>query len=366
VVFNGADLPADPAIRNRIFLHVMGSPDRYGRQLDGMGGGLSSVSKVVIVEAPTHPDADVDYTFVQIAVDEALADYGSACGNMSSAVGPFALEEGLVRATNGQTKLRIHNTNTGQIYVSDFAVQDGVPVEEDDFEIPGVTQTGAQVRLDFLEPAGAITGTLLPTGQACDTLDVPDVGPIDVSMIDAANPVAFVHAKAFGLTATEDPATLDANPDLMARLDTVRRHAAVAMGMAATPQQAKASNPKVAIVGAPAPFTALDGRIYDANSHDLGIRMISMGNFHRAVTLTGAMCIAVAAKIPGCVVAQMAQSQDALRIGNPSGVLPVDADVSAENGAYHARSATTFRTQRRLMEGNVLIPAALLDPEVAQ
>ncbi len=366
VVFNGADLPADPAIRNRIFLHVMGSPDRYGRQLDGMGGGLSSVSKVVIVEAPTHPDADVDYTFVQIAVNEALADYGSACGNMSSAVGPFAVEEGLVSATEGRTKLRIHNTNTGQIYVSDFAVQDGVPVEDGDFEIPGVTQTGAQVRLDFLDPGGAITGTLLPTGHARDTLHVPDVGTVEVSMIDAANPVAFVHAEAFGLTATENPATLDANTDLMAQLDKVRKHAAVAMGMAATPEQAKASNPKIAIVGAPAPFTALDGRSYDTSSHDINIRMISMGNFHRAVTLTGAMCIAVGAKIPGSVVAQTAKSQGSLRIGNPSGVLPVDANVSTKNGTYHARSATTFRTQRRLMEGNVLIPAGLLQAKVTQ
>lgn len=362
VVFNSMDLPSDPEIRNRIFLHVLGSPDRYGRQLDGMGGGLSSVSKVVIVGPSTRADADVDYTFVQIAVDSAVADYGSACGNMSSAVGPFAVEEGLIKATTDTTRVRIHNTNTSQIYISEFATEDGLALEDGDFEIPGVTQTGARIKLDFMDPAGAITGKLLPTGNPIDTLDIPGLGVVDISMIDAANPVAFVKAQAFGLTATESPGALDGDADVMAKLDTVRRHAAVAMGMTDTPEQAAQSNPKIALVGAPAPFSALDGRSYAADSHDVGIRMISMGNFHRAVTLTGAMCVAVAAKIDDSIVAEAAFARGALRIGNASGVLPVDSDVSLQNGTYHALSATTFRTQRRLMEGAVLCPAHLLEP----
>ena len=360
VVFNGADLPADRETRDRIFLHVLGSPDPYGRQLNGMGGGISSLSKVVIVEPSTHAKADVDYTFVQIAVGAPVADYGSACGNMSSAVGPFAVDEGLVAATDGTIHVRIHNTNTGQIYLSEFAVKDGKALEGGDFDIPGVAQSGARIKLDFLDPAGSITGKLLPTGNAVDRLDIDGIGPVEVSMVDAANPVAFVRAEAFGLTATETPTELDANSDVMNRLDTVRRHAAVAMGMAETPQQTKLSNPKIAIVGPSAPFTALDGRTYDATTHDVCIRLISMGNFHRAVTLTGAMCVAVAAKVTGSIVADAARTDGTLKIGNPSGVLPVEADVTSDGTGYQAISATTFRTQRRMMEGNLLYPARLL------
>lgn len=361
VVFNGADLPADRTLRDRIFLHVLGSPDGYGRQLDGMGGGLSSLSKVVIVDPSSHPEADVDYTFVQIAVDEPVADYGSACGNMSSAVGPFAVAEGLVGAKDGRLRVRIHNTNTGQIYWSEFDVKDGEAVEVGTFEIPGVTQRGARIRLDFLNPGGSKTTALLPTGNAVDHLEVAGIGGIDVSMVDAANPVAFVRASDFGVAATEAPAELEANAELMARLDTVRRLAGVAMGMAETPEDVPLSNPKIAIVADAAPFTALDDVSYNTESHDVTVRLISMGNFHRAITLTGAMCTAAAAKIDGSIVAQASGGDGTLRIGNPSGVLPVDAEVQCDDGCYQVRSATTFRTQRRIMEGDVLIPANLLN-----
>ncbi len=365
VVFNGADLPADREARDRVFLHVLGSPDRYGRQLDGLDGGISSLSKVVIVEPSTHPDADVDYTFVQIAVDAPVADYGSTCGNMSSAVGPFAVEEGLVPAVDGKTTVRIHNTNTGQIYLSEFEVEDGQVIEAGDFEVPGVTQSGARIKLDFLEPGGSITGKILPTGNAVDMLKVAGFGTIAVSMVDAANPVAFVHAAALELTATESPSSLDANRAVMDKLDAIRRRAAVAMGMAETPEQATLSNPKVAIVGPPAAFTALDGRKYESNSHDVCIRLISMGNFHRAITLTGAMCVAVAAKITGTIVAEATEIDGSLKIGNPSGVLPVDAHVTKNGSGYKAVSATTFRTQRRIMEGSVLCPADFRASKVA-
>lgn len=360
VVFNGADLPANREIRDRFFVHVLGSPDPYGRQLNGLGGGVSSLSKVVIVEPSTHPDADVDYTFVQIAVDIAIADYGSACGNMSSAVGPFAVEEGLVKGTEGTTRVRIHSTNTGQIYVSEFPVKDGLPLESGSFEIPGVAQKGARIKLDFMDPAGSITGKLLPTGNVIDRLNIDGVGNIEVSVVDAANPVAFIRADAFGLTATESPNELEANTEVMRKLEVVRRHAAVAMGLADCAEMTKLSNPKIAIVGPSAPFTALDGRDYDVASHDVCIRLISMGNFHRAVTLTGAMCVAVAAKIAGSIVAEIARASETLKIGNPSGVLPVDADVTHSGSEYLALSATTFRTQRRIMEGSVLCPTEVL------
>lgn len=356
VVFNGADLPADRAVRDRIFLHVLGSPDAYGRQLDGMGGGLSSLSKVVIVEPSSVPEADVDYTFVQIAVDAPVADYGSACGNMSSAVGPFAVDEGIVEVPDGEALVRMHSTNTGQIYHARFQVQDGKSVEEGDFEIAGVSGTGARITLDFLSPGGSKTGSLLPSGKALEVLQTED-GPVEVSLIDAANPVVYVRAADVGCTGAEAPQQLDADAALMARLDRIRRAGGVAMGMAATPEEVPLSNPKVAIVAPPSPFTSLDGRSYGADSHDLSVRLISMGNFHRAITLTGAMCVAVAAQVRGSLVQEAAGgAKDSVRIGNASGVLPAGAEM--EGG--RAVAATTFRTQRRIMEGAVLYPENLL------
>ena len=359
VVFRGEDLPSDTALWEPIFLHALGSPDAYGRQLNGMGGGLSSLSKVVIVSPSARDDADVDYTFVQVAVDKPVADYGSACGNMSSAVGPFAVEEDMVEVNDGTAIVRIYNTNTDQIYRAEFQVQDGIAVEAGTFEIPGVTPTGAPVKLDFMDPGGSKTEGVLPSGAVVNQLDIPELGMVEVSLVDAANPVVFVNAERFGKTGAEAPSDLDADKALMTQPDLVRRHGAVKMGMASTPEAAALSNPKVAMVAAPTQFVALDGRVYDANSYDVSVRLISMGNFHRAVTLTGAMCVAVASRIDGTLVSKIAKPDEALRIGNASGVLPVDADVDP-NGPT-ARSATTFRTQRRIMEGQVLVPFELME-----
>lgn len=357
VLFNGGDLPDDRALRDRIFLHVLGSPDAYGRQLNGLGGGLSSLSKVVIVEKSTVPEADVDYTFVQVAVDAPVADYGSACGNMSSAVGPFAVDEGIVDAADGEALVRIHSTNTGQIYHARFPVRGGKALEEGEFSIAGVSGTGAKVTLDFLSPGGSKTGSLLPTGQAADTLQTPD-GPVEASLIDAANPVVFVRAADMGCSASESPQELDADQKLMRRLEHIRRAGGVAMGLAESAASVLLSNPKVAMIGSPRDFTALDGSAYSAESHDLGVRLISMGNFHRAVTLTGAMCVAVAAQISGSLVQEAAGGlMKSVRIANPSGILPAGADVRP---GPQAHSATTYRTQRRIMEGAVLFPASLL------
>lgn len=354
VVFNTADLPDDPALRDRIFLRVLGSPDPYGRQLDGMGGGLSSLSKVVIVGPSAREDADVDYTFVQIAVDRPVADYGSACGNMSSCVGPFAVEEGLVHVPDGAARVRIFSTNTGQIYHARFAVQDGVPVERGDFVIPGVAGSGARVTMDVLSPGGAVTGRLLPTGRPADELEVPGLGRIAASLVDAANPVVFVLAADLGKRATERPQDLDADSGFMDRMEAIRRAGGVAMGLAANRGGVGLSNPKVAIVAAPAEFSALDGSEYGRDSHDIAVRLISMGNTHRAVTLTGGMCAAVAAGIPGTLIHEIAGRAGGLRIANPSGVLPVEAELRDGPAGPEAVLARTFRSQRRLMEGAVL------------
>lgn len=359
VMFNAADLPADKALRDRIFLQVMGSPDAYGRQLDGMGGGLSSLSKVVIVEASSRDDADIDYTFVQIAVGEPVADYGQLCGNMSSAVGPFALEEGLVSATGSQTVVRVHNTNTGKVFHSRFATKDGLAVEEGEFEIPGVTQPGAKVQLDFLDPGGSRTGQLMPTGHAVQTLDVPGHGTFTVSMIDASNPVVFVQATDLDVRGDESPMDLDANVALCQTLEAIRQHGAVAMGLAAEPQDTELSTPKVAIVASPSEFVALDGRTYAPVDYHASVRLVSMGNFHRAITLTGALCVAVAARIPGTLIAHHVPPSVDVLIGNPSGVLPVQAEVSEGPDGLIAHSATTFRTQRRIMEGYLAYSSGL-------
>lgn len=315
----------------------------------------------MIVEPSTRDDADVDYTFVQIAVGEPVADYGAMCGDLSSAVGPFAVDEGLVRVDDGQATVRVYNTNTDKLYRATFAGRNGRAIEAGDFEIPGVSGTGAKIKLDYLDPGGAATGSLLPTGRAVDRLDVPDVGPIEASLVDASNPVAFVRASDLSRTGLEAPAALDADTELMARLDAVRRTAAVAMGLSNRPEDALLSTPKIAMVAPPGDYTALDGRSYTADAHDIAVRLVSMGNVHRAVALTGAMCLATAVRVPDSIPHALARPSETTLIGNPSGLLPVAAEaVIGADGSAQALSATTYRTQRRVMEGAVLFPEALL------
>ena len=212
------DLPRDRAQWDEIFLAAIGSPDPYGRQLDGMGGGISSLSKVCVVGPSTRPDADIDYTFAQVQVKEAKVDYSGNCGNMSSAMGPFAVDEGLVKVSGKEALVRIHNTNTKKIIHARFALDDGMAAVDGDLAIPGVAGTGAPVRLEFREPGGATTGKLLPTGNVVDTLDVPGVGKIRASLVDAANACCFLNAADLGLTGIEMPEALDASDELLDKL----------------------------------------------------------------------------------------------------------------------------------------------------
>ena len=360
LIFNAADLPVTQAARDRIFLHALGSPDPYGRQLDGMGGGISSLSKIVIVAPATRTNADVNYTFVQVAVTKPVADYNSMCGNMSAAVGPFAVDEGMVPAADGLATVRVYNTNTDKIYHASFPVTNGKAVTTGNFEIPGVTGTGAQIKLDYLDPGGAATGKLLPTDQARTTLDVMEVGSIEVSLVDAANPVVFARATDLGIDGTEHPSDLDAQTSWMAKLEKIRCAAAIAMGIAATAKDVAPSIPKLALLAAAQPFVALDGRSYTAADSHMLVRFVSMGNIHLALPLTGAMCIAVAAAIDGTLAHEFGGKETELLLGNPSGVLPVQAKVRAHRDTYEAISATTYRTQRRLMEGAILCPSHYL------
>jgi len=357
VFFHARDLPQDPAERDRVILHALGSPDPYGRQLNGMGGGLSSLSKAVIVAPSKRDDADIDYTFAQVSVDRPVVDFIGACGNLSAAVGPFAVDEGLIEVPDGEALIRVHQVNTGKIYEARFQVAGGTAVEEGDFAMPGVGGVGAKITLDYLDPGGAITGALLPTGRVRDEIEIDGLGRVEASLVDATNAVVFLDAADLGYRATERPEALDADPVFMARMDEARRKGAVLMGLANRPEDASLASPKVGIVAPPAAFTALDGRDYAEDDMDLSARVISMENVHRAVPGANGMCIAAAARIEGTVPNRVACKGAPIRIGNPSGVLPVDADVSRDpDGGWNVRAITVYRTQRRLMEGAVLVP----------
>jgi 2-methylaconitate cis-trans-isomerase PrpF len=345
--FHEDDLPHAGPARDRILLEALGSPDPYGRQLDGMGGGISSLSKACIIGASTHPDAHVDYTFAQVEIRTPHVDYRGNCGNCSSAVGPFAIDEGLVPAVEPETDVRIHNTNTGKIIVAHVPIDDGEAAVRGDFDLAGVPGKGARIALDFLDPGGAGTGRLLPTGVAREIL-----GGVEASLVDATNPMVFVRAKDLGVAGIEPPTVLDADPALVARLEALRVEAAERMGVPGS-----AAVPKIAIVAPATDFEALDGAVYGAASVDLVARVVSMGNCHRAFALTAAMCLAVAARIEGSVVHECASSRVGdVRLGHPSGVLPIDAVVGARDGAPHAERVTVYRTARRLMEGFIRVP----------
>jgi len=366
ILFHRADLPAERADWESLFLAALGSPDRYGRQLNGMGGGLSSLSKVCVIGPASRADADVDYTFAQILVDRALVDFSPLCGNMSSTIGPFALDEGMVGGRGERAAVRIHNTNTSKIIVATFPLEDGMAAVEGDLAIPGVEGTGAPVRLDFLDPGGAITGKLLPTGKVAETLAVPGLGSLEVSMIDASNACVFLQARALGLTGTEMPAEIEANAALMQKLAAIRIAASLAMGVATSEEEAqrKTAVPFIGFVTAPTEARTLAGGRVEASAADLVARVISNGQPHRALPLGVSMCLAVAARIEGSVVHAVTRKptghHDDLRISMPSGVLTVAAEVVREGEGWKAVRGGFYRTQRRLFDGYVYMPAAAL------
>lgn len=364
LMFHLRDLPTDRAAWSPIFLAAIGSPDPYARQLNGMGGGVSSLSKVCVIGPSTRDDADLDYTFAQVLVNESRVDYSGNCGNMSSAVGPFALDEGLLphlSTTTGEVCVRIHNTNTKKIIHARFPAQQGRAVVAGAQVIPGVSGAGAAVRLEFLSPGGATTGQLLPTGRVCDSIDVPGLGTIDVSMIDAANACVFVRANDLGFIGTEMPDVIEQRVDVMQTLAAIRASASVAMGI--TPDlaaaRAKTAVPFVGFVSAPQQATTLDGAMISADDADLTVRMLSNGQPHRALPLTASLCTAVAAALEGSIVQQLCtrspevQRESGLRLAMPSGVLTVGAEVERHAQGWHATRGTFYRTARRLFDGRV-------------
>ncbi len=361
VIFKETDLPKNPLLRDAILLYVLGSPDSYQRQLNGLGGGLSSLSKAVIVEPSDKNGIDVNYTFAQVSVDRPVVDYSAMCGNMSSSVGPFAVEEGMVSVKGDRASIRIYNTNTNKVFTSEFDIVDGIPVEEGEFDIAGVEGSGAKITLNYLEPGGATTNKLLPSGKTVDLLETANYGSIKASLVDSSNPVIFIRSSDLKLPIELQAHEIENTPQLMDQLEQIRRAGAVVMGLASSIDTVQLASPKIALVDEPTSFISLDKQHYPSHCHDIAIRMVSMERVHHAVTLTGAMCLAVACCIPETIPNQIAPSTGPIRIGNPSGILPIKAKVINERGENRVVSATSYRTQRRIIEGSVLVPTSLLE-----
>ena len=360
--FHEKDLPPEPRLRDQAILAAYGSPDPNRRQIDGIGGALSVTSKVAIISPSPSSDYDVVYCFGQVSIDRPIVDVKGNCGNMSSAVGPFAVDEGLVKAVEPVTRVRIHQKNTNKLIVAEVPVKDGMFNVEGDYAIDGVPGTGSRILLRFVDPAGAVTGKLFPTGNRRDRFDIPGLGAVEVTCIDAANPFVFVRAAAFGLSGTETE-EIESRAEIKSMLEAIRCRAAVRLGITASEEEATRRSqavPKVAVVAAPGAYAALSGRAVEAHEVDLLARMMSMGTLHRSYAVSGAVATAGAAMIPGTVVSDLLaeedRGKDLLRIGHPGGVIDVGAVVESHTGEFIYREAVLGRTARRLMEGSVLVP----------
>lgn len=350
------DLPPAGDERDRVLMELMGSPDK--KQIDGLGGAASVTSKVAIISVSSREDADVDYTFAQVSVDKPLVSYKGNCGNISSAVGPYAIEKGLVKITGSVTKVRIYNTNTDKIIVSEVQTGGGAVNYTGDLAIAGVPGTAAPIKLNFVNPAGSVTGKLLPTGNASDRIEVPGVGEIEISIVDAANPLVFVKAEDLGLKGTELPAALDQDEEMLNRLETVRGIAAVKLGLIDDYKKSAWETPgvpKMTFVSKPSDYkTAGDSEI-KADQVDILSRMMSMQKTHPTYAMTGAMCTVAAAVVPGSVVNQvLRENADPayIRIGHPGGILAAGTDFKVEeNGEVTIFQTSGFRTANFLMDG---------------
>ncbi len=366
VFFKEEDLASyDAPTRELIILAALGSPDPYGRQIDGLGGGISSLSKVAIIGRGTTPETDARFTFGQVDVERPFVDFLGTCGNMSAAVGPFAIDEGMIPAIEPVTPVRVLSTYTGKHYIAYVPVRVGRAETEGDYTIDGVPGPGARIALEFLDPGGSTGGRVLPTGRATDTLMLDDGRRVTVSLVDAAAPMVFVLAEALGASATELPQDLDANRALQDLLEEIRARAAVQLGMADSVAQARdkvKAVPKIALVAPPRPYRTTRETPIGAEQVDLVSRMISMGKTHRTFAGTSSMCTAVAAAIPGTVVDAVARhaSPDRVRIGHPAGVMEVGAKVRPHGDDWRVESVTTQRTARRIMDGFIYVPQSYI------
>jgi hypothetical protein len=371
VFFHLQDLPPaaqqpGPA-RDALLLRVIGSPDPYGKQIDGMGGATSSTSKTVIVSKSSRPDHDVDYLFGQVSIDKAFVDWSGNCGNLSAAVGPFAISQGLVEAAcvpqDGIATIRIWQANIGKTIIAHVPMTNGAVQETGDFELDGVTFPAAEVQLEFMDPAAeeeGAGGAMFPTGNLVDDLDVPGVGLLKATMINAGIPTVFINADAIGYTGTELQEAINSDAKALAMFETIRAHGAVRMGLIKDISEAakRQHTPKVAFVAPPKEYAASSGKPVHAADIDLVVRALSMGKLHHAMMGTAAVAIGTAAAIPGTLVnlAAGGGERQAVRFGHPSGTLRVGAEATKVNGEWSVKKAIMSRSARVLMEGWIRVP----------
>jgi 2-methylaconitate cis-trans-isomerase PrpF len=376
------EYPQDRAKRDAVILAIYGSPDV--RQIDGLGGADVLTSKHAIISRSSRPDADVDYTFAQVSFESAFVDYGGNCGNISSAVGPFAIDEGLVEAVEPVTTVRIRMINSDRILVAEVPVKGGKAMVDGDFAIDGVPGTGAKIAMDWSDVVGSITGKLLPTANAKDTIEVDDVvggitgklmptgNPRDtietdgrkytVSIVDAGNPVVFVHAASLNMKGTESPNEIESNKPLMETIEKIRGRAAVMCGMVEKPEDAKTISPYVPfffIVSPPADYKTINGTTVKAKNIDLVARGLFMLKAHKAIQVSGSLCTGAAARVPGTIVGDVlretARTRSTINIGHPSGTFPVEAEAETVDGQVKIKRLRVFRTARRIMDGYVYV-----------
>ena len=358
--FRDSDLPFPREVRDRILLRAFGSPD--SRQIDGVGGGTAQTSKAMIVGAAGKDEqADVAMLFAEVAVDRPIVDWGGNCGNMSTAVGVFALETGLVVPEEPETLVRIVSRNTGLRVRARIPVRDGALLSEGDYHIPGVPGTAARIELEWLAPGGSAGKGLLPTGSPRDELELGDGVTVTVSVVDAANPVVFCEASSVGLTGTELPAAIEARPDVVRKLEALRCITAERIGIAPRELASRASPglPKVAVVAPPAPYRTSRGTDEPAESHDLLARMLAMGAAHRSFSVTTAIATAAAASLPGTIVPRPSTG-GSVRLGHPYGVMDVGIVMDSSTVPPRVVSATVGRTARLLMSGYVHLEGEIL------
>ncbi|NUA25196.1 2-methylaconitate cis-trans isomerase PrpF [Cupriavidus basilensis] len=371
VFFRLQDLPeaaqVPGAARDALLMRVIGSPDPYGKQIDGMGAATSSTSKTVILSKSSKPDHDVDYLFGQVSIDQPFVDWSGNCGNLSAAVGPFAISAGLVDPSriphNGVAIVRIWQANIGKTIIGHVPITNGAVQETGDFELDGVTFPAAEVQLEFMDPAAeedGAGGAMFPTGNLIDDLEVPGVGTLKATMINAGIPTIFLDAESIGYKGTELQDAINGDPKALAMFETIRAHGAVRMGLikhideAATRQH----TPKVAFVAKPAGYVASSGKQVAAGDVDLLVRALSMGKLHHAMMGTAAVAIGTAAAITGTLVnlAAGGGERNAVRFGHPSGTLRVGAEASQVDGEWIVTKAIMSRSARVLMEGWVRVP----------
>lgn len=368
VFFSLQDLPesaraAGPA-RDALLLRVIGSPDPYGKQTDGMGGATSSTSKAVIISKSSQPDHDVDYLFGQVSIDQPFVDWSGNCGNLSAAVGPYAIANNLVDPSripdNGVVEVRIWQANIKKTIIAHVPITDGMPQETGDFELDGVTFPAAEVQVDFMDPADDDGGSMFPTGNLIDDLEVPGIGTLKATLINAGIPTIFLNADAIGYLGTELQDDINNDDAALAKFETIRAYGAVKMGLISHIDEAvsRQHTPKVAFVAPAADYTASSGKAIAAADIDLLVRALSMGKLHHAMMGTAAVAIGAAAAVPGTLVNLAAGGGElvAVRFGHPSGTLRVGAQAVKKDGNWSVTKASMSRSARILMEGWVRIP----------